>query len=89
MVVVVFNRFTFSPNLFYSTDLFCPTYLMQAEKGGGVDQTESCKPSMPTKEHGPPSTTTTFALMLLVIVPLNRRAYHQTALYLLGAQKSL
>jgi hypothetical protein len=27
--------------------------------------------------------------MLLVIVPLNRRAYHQTALYLLGAQKSL
>jgi hypothetical protein len=26
---------SFSPNLFYSAGLLCPTYLMQDEKGGG------------------------------------------------------
>ena len=35
----------FSPNLFYSASLVCPTYLMQAEKAGGVDQAESYRPS--------------------------------------------
>jgi hypothetical protein len=26
---------SFSPNLFYSAGLLCPTYLIQDEKGGG------------------------------------------------------
>jgi hypothetical protein len=31
----LFNLFTFSPNLFLFCGPLCPTYLMQAEKGGG------------------------------------------------------
>ena len=40
-----FNPFSFSPNLFCSTSLWCSTYFIQVERMVEVDQAVSCKPS--------------------------------------------
>lgn len=44
---------SFSPNLFYSTGPICPTYLIQAEKGGGSRPSLIKQASRPTKLNGP------------------------------------
>jgi hypothetical protein len=60
MVVVAFNRFSFSPNLFYSTGLFSQLTLCRTKRVVEVDQAESCKSSDLRSTTVLPSTTTTF-----------------------------
>jgi len=41
---VTSTDYSLSPNLFNSTGLLCPTYLIQVERSVEVDQAVSCKP---------------------------------------------